>query len=466
MRPRTPRRRTAGASLHQHALRTLRAYFAVVRDADARLGAAPQGEILHAYRVYLRRFRAAVRLFAVCTDHTSLPALAPALKELGGVLGKVRDTDIWAMRTKEWARQRGVAKSVSSRRYRGVLRRRMRSRQRELLAELKVRRARALLARVDRALNAARPKCPCDRSVRAFACATLQRLTERVVLGLPTGRDARALHAFRRRVRRARYAAEVLGGALGPVGTKLERALKGVADALGTVHDMDVGVARLRARGGSAPAWVGAEALRVRKRALKRFESRQVVLMGIWRSKSLQKQLRMGAKEQDMKLYVIRHGIAAAARQRQSDRSRVLTARGRKRGEAVGQGLRVVGWAPQRLYTSPLVRARQTARILADEAITPPVLRVVPWLSPGTSPLRAVREIARARTSEVAIVGHMPHLGALVALLVAGPKAPPVPLKKAGVCCIAFDGAVAPGSGSLLWLMQPRHLAKIAGCVK
>jgi phosphohistidine phosphatase len=114
------------------------------------------------------------------------------------------------------------------------------------------------------------------------------------------------------------------------------------------------------------------------------------------------------------------------------------------------------------LYTSPLVRARQTARILARRTGDSAVVRVARWMEPDTAVADTIRALAALKTQRVAVVGHMPHLGSLVQALTGGARGKPVALKKAGVCCIEFPAAPAAGAGVLLWLMQPRHLAAVA----
>ena len=66
-----------------------------------------------------------------------------------------------------------------------------------------------------------------------------------------------------------------------------------------------------------------------------------------------------------MELYVIRHAIAEDAAPDQDDATRKLTPAGEKKLKAEVKGLRELGWVFDRVLTSPWVRARRTAELLA-----------------------------------------------------------------------------------------------------
>lgn len=80
-------------------------------------------------------------------------------------------------------------------------------------------------------------------------------------------------------------------------------------------------------------------------------------------------------------------------------------------------------------------------------------------LAPGIRPdaLTAWLEPHRGR-STVAIVGHEPTLSIAVAWLTAGGTKPFLELKTGGVCCLEFDGSIAPGAATLRWAMTPKQL--------
>jgi phosphohistidine phosphatase len=156
-------------------------------------------------------------------------------------------------------------------------------------------------------------------------------------------------------------------------------------------------------------------------------------------------------------LYVVRHGIAVEPGSPGiTDSERMLTPKGRKRMRQIACGLRRLGIAPDRIVTSPLPRARETAEIVAG------VLELDHRLEESES-LHASREAAAIRDwllaqadSRLMIVGHNPALSDLVGLLTTGLANPYVcELKKGGAA------ALSPRSGGgfvLDWVAPPRLL--------
>ncbi len=122
-----------------------------------------------------------------------------------------------------------------------------------------------------------------------------------------------------------------------------------------------------------------------------------------------------------MKLYVMRHGAAEDQSDSGADGDRALTAAGRERVRAVGEALVTAGEQPAHIVTSPLVRAVQTAEIVAlatrlgERDGTVEVRRAV---APGGDAVRLVHQLASEGRKRVMLVGHEPDLSALVASLV------------------------------------------------
>ena len=119
-------------------------------------------------------------------------------------------------------------------------------------------------------------------------------------------------------------------------------------------------------------------------------------------------------------VHLCRHGKAV---QGEPDELRELSATGVEQARELGRRLASAADPPAVVLTSPLVRARQTARIVAEE--TGAELRVEPLLAPGAT----VRELRRAVASAggaVATVGHQPDCSE-IALAVSGrdPGFPP-----------------------------------------
>jgi phosphohistidine phosphatase len=164
-----------------------------------------------------------------------------------------------------------------------------------------------------------------------------------------------------------------------------------------------------------------------------------------------------------MDLLIVRHAIAMEREEWRDrpDTERPLTAAGRERMERNVRGLRRIHPELDRIATSPLVRARQTAGILADGYRGPPVLEVAP-LAPGGRP-EEVAEWVGGRTGErIALVGHEPDLGRLVSWFLYGDSLPPLEMKKGGACLLRFTLAIGARRASLRWFLPPRVLRRLA----
>jgi phosphohistidine phosphatase len=104
-----------------------------------------------------------------------------------------------------------------------------------------------------------------------------------------------------------------------------------------------------------------------------------------------------------MELYVIRHVIAEPLGQRNefSDEKRALTKEGRGRAREAAKGLRKLGVEFDLMLTSPLVRAVETAEIVAEAmGLGPKDVQETANLAPGASPNKLFAEIKRHAGAE------------------------------------------------------------------
>ena len=163
-----------------------------------------------------------------------------------------------------------------------------------------------------------------------------------------------------------------------------------------------------------------------------------------------------------MRLLVVRHAIAmereAFAATGKDDDLWPLTRTGRRKMRQAAKGLLHLAGRPDLLVTSPLTRARQTAKILAD-IYGVKVVATVDVLRPESPlPMFAAWASQQAGHSTIAIVGHEPHLSGLVTWLMSGGTEPRIVLKKGGACLLSFDGNPRRGKGVLEWLAKPSQL--------
>lgn len=161
-----------------------------------------------------------------------------------------------------------------------------------------------------------------------------------------------------------------------------------------------------------------------------------------------------------MKLYIMRHGIASPEAEAGDDFHRPLTDKGAARVRKAAKGMRRLGLAFDALLSSPLVRARQTADIVAGLLHHEPGVEELPSLAPGTSIEKLIEDMARFQDrSGVLLVGHEPGLSSTVALLIGGKgRSVNLDIKKAALCRIDIDLPLRPGSGTLRWLLAPKQL--------
>ncbi len=163
-----------------------------------------------------------------------------------------------------------------------------------------------------------------------------------------------------------------------------------------------------------------------------------------------------------MELLVIRHAdagdAAAFARGGRPDDERPLSPEGRKKMHQAARGLREIAPDIAVLAASPLVRARQTADIVAEE-YGGLGIETVPALRPMQAPAALVEWLARREPDGlVAVVGHEPHLSTTVGWLLAGEARGLLDLKKGAACLLSTDGRWGPGAAILRWSLTPGQL--------
>jgi len=163
-----------------------------------------------------------------------------------------------------------------------------------------------------------------------------------------------------------------------------------------------------------------------------------------------------------MKIFLLRHGSAFDIGEcgANTDAERMLTKEGRDCTTTVLRRLRKV-CQPQRIWTSPLVRARETAEIACEILEPAEPLSMLDHLRAGGDPSGVLRWLKTCTEESLMLVGHMPDLAILGSLLILRVEAEGMALKKSGVCCIEFEGAVKEGYGRLVWLVTPSLLSRL-----
>ena len=165
-----------------------------------------------------------------------------------------------------------------------------------------------------------------------------------------------------------------------------------------------------------------------------------------------------------VQLFLMRHGIAEEriGPYASNDAKRPLTAKGKKRTKQIAEGLQRLGLGFDWIVTSPLVRARETAEIVAATAPGSVPFDQCPALRPGGAFEEIMSFLGETRRyHRVLLVGHEPDLSTLAARLIGAGPAASLMFKKGGCCLIHCDRHAAQSSGQLVWWLTPGLLRSL-----
>jgi phosphohistidine phosphatase len=157
-------------------------------------------------------------------------------------------------------------------------------------------------------------------------------------------------------------------------------------------------------------------------------------------------------------LVLFRHGMAEDHTGTKPDGDRSLTEQGHAKTKRAARGLEEIFPEADALYSSPLVRAMQTALWLAKAYGEKLKVQVTDALLPGADPKELAELLASQEGRNVIVVGHEPNLTNDLAHFVSGTSSLRADLKKAGCIGIQLD---EQGRGTLEWMLSPRMLRKL-----
>jgi len=163
-----------------------------------------------------------------------------------------------------------------------------------------------------------------------------------------------------------------------------------------------------------------------------------------------------------MNLYLLRHGIAAepGVAGYEPDSERPLTAKGENRLRDAARAIKVLGLSFDLILSSPFLRAKQTAGIIAKSLKLRKKLAFSEDLTPAGNPRLLIQQLNQFRPEpkNILLVGHEPYLGKLVALLAAGNTSLEIDFKKGGLCKLEAEFLLYGRCAKLVWLLTPRQL--------
>ena len=166
-----------------------------------------------------------------------------------------------------------------------------------------------------------------------------------------------------------------------------------------------------------------------------------------------------------MNLFILRHGLAIepGTHRLSSDAERPLTPKGKQKVAEVARAMKAMEISFNLILTSPYVRAKQTAEIVAAKLHAQKRLEFADELKPGGSMDELIERIREAdgAPENVLLVGHEPYLSNLISLLVFGDMGASITMKKAGLCKVSAERLECGRCASLEWLLT----AKVMGAI-
>jgi phosphohistidine phosphatase len=164
-----------------------------------------------------------------------------------------------------------------------------------------------------------------------------------------------------------------------------------------------------------------------------------------------------------MNLFILRHGLAAERGDLgyTHDFARPLTPAGRSQLHQIAAALRAMALRFDAILSSPLVRAQETAGIVAAGLKIKTEPAPVDELKPAGDMKKLIQRIAALAPppENILLVGHEPDLSQLISLLVTGKTTAGFALKKSGLAKLEIEKELRAGKCAILaWLLTPGQM--------
>jgi phosphohistidine phosphatase len=167
-----------------------------------------------------------------------------------------------------------------------------------------------------------------------------------------------------------------------------------------------------------------------------------------------------------LQVLIVRHAPAEErgefASTGQSDDLRPLSHQGEEKMHQNIQGLQRIISKIDGIVYSPLIRAQQTAELLASAypKARQKALRALAPTGSESAVLAYLQSEDDAKT--IALIGHEPDLGELATWLLCGRQDYWMPFKKGGICLLEFVNGVEAGNAELRWMLKPKQLRQLS----
>lgn len=163
-----------------------------------------------------------------------------------------------------------------------------------------------------------------------------------------------------------------------------------------------------------------------------------------------------------MNIYFLRHGIAVdrGTPGYDNDADRPLTPKGEQRLWRIAKAMDQMELSFDLILSSPHLRARRTAGIVAEALKLKKRLAFSDDLTPNGNPRALIEHLDKIKPAPEAVllVGHEPYLSALISTLVAGNSGLAIDLKKGGLCKLEIETLRYGRCATLAWLLTPRQM--------
>jgi phosphohistidine phosphatase len=166
--------------------------------------------------------------------------------------------------------------------------------------------------------------------------------------------------------------------------------------------------------------------------------------------------------QRPMNLYLLRHGLAveAGTSDYSKDSERPLTAKGERKLWKIAEAMEDMELSFDWVLSSPYVRARQTAQIVAEALSLRKKLEITETLTPAGSTKKLIESINQKQPlpKDILLVGHEPYLSELISLLVSGNNELAISMKKGGLCNLAIEALEYGRCARLEFLLTPKQM--------
>ena len=165
-----------------------------------------------------------------------------------------------------------------------------------------------------------------------------------------------------------------------------------------------------------------------------------------------------------MNLYILRHGLAVerGTPGYKKDSDRPLTAKGKRRMWQIAEAMEAMELNFDMILSSPFLRARQTAEIVAETFELRKKLALTEALTPDGNPKLLVEQLNKLKAKDILLVGHEPYLSQLIGLLVSGNTNIALDFKKSGLGKLEAETLRCGRCAMLAWLLTPRQMMLMA----